>query len=178
MHDFNHNVTGHLLCPMDYNWKDEIHHVAILDSHSDFLVTSDSWLAFLYEGEKYDLKDPRKGLFKNLLLLKVAFKHIFMLLSSAFKTDIQCEHIAQTKGQYKLDECHTHSHIAALLGMKSISPYTIAYIIVQLWFVLLSCGSWWILDGNFNYHDFYNNIISFEHVKTFEDQKFIQDLLF
>ena len=47
------------------------HRAAILDSHPDFLVTSDSWPAFLYEGERFDSKDPRKGLFKNLLLLKV-----------------------------------------------------------------------------------------------------------
>ncbi|KAF8422779.1 hypothetical protein L210DRAFT_3325190, partial [Boletus edulis BED1] len=150
---FNHDVTGCLLCPVDYNWNDATHRAAILDSHPDFLVTSNSWPAFLYEGETYDPKDPRKGLFKNLLLLK-AFKHIFTSPSSALKTDIESEHTTQPKRQCKLNECRTCSDVATLLGMKTISLRAIAYIAVQLCFALSSCGSWRITDGDFNYHCF------------------------
>ncbi|KAF8445724.1 hypothetical protein L210DRAFT_3610352 [Boletus edulis BED1] len=154
---FNHDVTGRLLCPVDYNWNDATHRAAILDSHPDFLVTSDSWPAFLYEGETYDPKDPRKGLFKNLLLLK-AFKHIFTSPSSALKTGAESEHTTLSKRQCKLDECRTRS---------------------DLRFALSSCGSWRIADGDFNYHCFYNNVVSFfECSETAEDKKFTQDLLF
>ncbi|KAI9572485.1 hypothetical protein HD554DRAFT_2036058 [Boletus coccyginus] len=115
---FDHNITGHLLCPVDYNWQDDQHRAGIRDFHPDFLVTVDSWPAFLYEGEKYDPQNPSKGLFKNHLLLKLRF-------------------------------------------------------------ALSNCGSWRIIDGEFNYHHFYNNIIAFfEQAETPKEKKFIQDLLF
>ena len=65
-----------------------------------------------------------------------AFKHIFTSPSSALKTDIEGEHAVQPKRQHKLDECRTRSHIAALLGMKSVSPRAIAYIAVQVSYML------------------------------------------
>ena len=48
----------------------------------------------------------------------------------------------------------------------------------QLRFTLLNCGSWRVLDGEFNYNDFYNNIVLFfERTKTPEEKKFVQNLL-
>ncbi|KAI9454727.1 hypothetical protein HD554DRAFT_2031225 [Boletus coccyginus] len=154
---FDHNITGRLLCPVDYNWQDDQHRAGIRNFHPDFLVTADSWPAFLYEGEKYDPQNPSKGLFKNHLLLK-AFKHIFTSPSSALKMDVEHEPVQQPKRHRKHDERRTRSHLR---------------------FALSNCGSWWIIDGEFNYHHFYNNIIAFfEQAETPKEKKFIQDLLF
>ncbi|KAI5984695.1 hypothetical protein EDC04DRAFT_2549620, partial [Pisolithus marmoratus] len=45
-------------------------------------------------------------------------------------------------------------------------------------FALSSCGAWRVVDGEFNYETFYNNIVDFfEVVETPEDKSIIQELL-
>ena len=85
------------------------------------------------------------------------------------------------------------AHVAARIGMKSVSPHAIAYIAVQVWFpyfirdvmsvlilvfklhfALSSCGTWQITDGEFDYDTFYNNIVDFfESIETLKEKKFI-----
>ena len=77
-----------LLCPVDYNWKNPQyvhfseyrtyslvrncrHRAYIRNYHPDYLVTTDCWPYFLYEKEVYDPEDSTKGLFKNILLIRV-----------------------------------------------------------------------------------------------------------
>ena len=66
-----------------------------------------------------------------------AFKHIFTFPSSDLKADIEGEPIAEPRRHHKVNKCHTHSHITALLGMKSSSPHAIVYIAVQVSYMLL-----------------------------------------
>ncbi|KAG6379161.1 hypothetical protein JVT61DRAFT_11601 [Boletus reticuloceps] len=175
---FDHDLTGRLLCPVDYNWEDDQQRAAICDFHPDFLVTADSWPAFLYEGERYDSQKPTEGLFKNALLLK-AFKHVFTSPTSALKTDIVQKPLPRSEKPQKRDERRTRRPVASKLGMTSISPRAIAYIAVQLRFALSDCGSWRITDGEFNHCDFYNNIIAFfENTGTADRKTTIQDILF
>ena len=132
-----------------------------------------------------------------------AFCHIFTSPSSA-----DCEDVAddtneedQTpmepplKRQRGSNEKHSRAHVAALIGMKAVSPRAIAYTAVQvsiirnirarfllimskLCFALLSCNSWRIIDEDFDYAKFYNNImIFFEDVHTTQDKKAISKLL-
>ena len=109
---------------------------------------------------------------------------------------------SRLKKRQKHDERRTRSHIASLLGMKSVCPCAIAYIAVQvslpfligvpslhkhlpwccilfqLHFALSSCGAWQVVDGEFNYNDFYNNTVDFfEDSETPDEKKVIQDLL-
>ncbi|KAI6009995.1 hypothetical protein BKA83DRAFT_4504113 [Pisolithus microcarpus] len=170
---FDHEVTGCLLCPVDYDWHDPNHRKKICDYHPDFLVTAHSWPTFLYENEKFDLNRPSNGLFKGRLLVK-AFKQIFMSPTSILKMDNEPH---PTKRQ-RHDEQRTHSHVASLLGMKSVSPRAVAYVAVQLRFTLSDCGSWWVVDGEFNYEEFHYNIVDFfEDAETPGDKKIIRELL-
>ena len=88
---FEHSITGSLLCPIDYNWGDErcdkLHWScstsadevyrsssipqSIWNGHPDFVVTADSWPAFLYPHAKADPDDMEHGLFQSALLVKV-----------------------------------------------------------------------------------------------------------
>lgn len=43
----------------------------IRDGHPEFVVSEDSWPAFLYPNAKCDPDDVEKGLFKSAILLKV-----------------------------------------------------------------------------------------------------------
>ncbi|KIM65580.1 hypothetical protein SCLCIDRAFT_112399 [Scleroderma citrinum Foug A] len=175
---FDHDITGHLLCPVDYDWNNPHHRAAICDYHPEFLVTAYSWPTFLYENGRYDPNRPSNGLFKGALLVR-AFKHIFTSPTSALKMNLESNGARlPLKKRQKYDEQRTRCHVASLVGMKSVCPRAITYIAVQLRFALSSCGSWRIVDGEFNYDDFYNNIIDFfENTGTAGEKKVIQDLL-
>ncbi|KAF8142052.1 hypothetical protein EV363DRAFT_1291948 [Boletus edulis] len=114
---------------------------------------------------------------KSYIWILKAFKYIFTSPTSATKMDEKDDGQGEQK-RFRREGCRTRSHVAALLGMKSVRPRAIAYIAVQLQFVLSNCGSWNLIDGEFNYQDFYYNIISyFENVETPEEIKKISDLL-
>ncbi|KAG8212833.1 hypothetical protein J3R82DRAFT_11133 [Butyriboletus roseoflavus] len=88
-HGFNHDVTGRLLCPVDYNWEDASVRAAIRNYHPDFLVMAFSWPRYLYENGVYDPKNPSKGLFKGGLLLKVWFYSDIKLDTPSEKGSLQ-----------------------------------------------------------------------------------------
>ncbi|EGO30761.1 hypothetical protein SERLADRAFT_404788 [Serpula lacrymans var. lacrymans S7.9] len=80
---FENRTTGSLLCPIDYDWSDNVVQKNVRECHRDFLVTADSWPTFLYESpSEYNQEDPDCGLFQSSLLLKT-FKLIFTSPSSA-----------------------------------------------------------------------------------------------
>ena len=71
-------------------------------------------------------------------------------------------------------ERRTRTHVAGLLGMTKVAPWSIAYVAVQvraqsfqrlcshlqqLQFALSSCGSWRLVDNLFDHTKFYHNII-------------------
>ncbi|KAL4073617.1 hypothetical protein J3A83DRAFT_4370904 [Scleroderma citrinum] len=168
-HGFYHDTTAWLICSVDYNWSNPQHRASIHDYHPDYPVTTDCWPYFLYRNEHYNPKNPVKGFFKNTLLVK-AFKHIFTFPSSTNFDSVPDD--TDNKAQASTseppskhqkgpgDKCSC-THVASLLGMKSVFPCVIAYTAVQLWFTLSSCTSWHVIDDNFDYGAFYYNIITF-----------------
>ncbi|KIM63735.1 hypothetical protein SCLCIDRAFT_116469, partial [Scleroderma citrinum Foug A] len=138
---------------------------------------------FLYKNEQYDPEDPVKGLFKNVMLMQ-AFKHVFTSPSSVDSENVVSETDQEDckpplKCQKGSNEKCNQSHVAALLGMKSVSPHVIAYIAVQLCFALSICNCWCIINEDFDYQKFYSNIILFlEGVCTMQEKKEISNLLF
>ncbi|KAI6146256.1 hypothetical protein BKA82DRAFT_4330403 [Pisolithus tinctorius] len=159
-HGFYHDTTAQLICPVDYDYF-----------HPDYLVTADCWPYFLYKNKEYDPENLVRGLFKNAMLIQ-AFKHIFTSPSSADSETVLDDTDLEDQIQ---------AHVAMLLGMKSICPHAIAYTVVQLsklHFTLSSCNSWCIVDEDFDYEKFYNNMITFfKDVHTPQEQVEISDLL-
>jgi hypothetical protein len=126
-------------------------HTQIRDGHQDFIVTADSWPAFLYPNTKGNIDNIELGLFRNAILLKVrvctswflvttplsqAFKFIFTLPSSAQDIEGQEDvelHIPSSKKRSRRNQkAPTRGHVAGLLGMKSVTPRAIAYVAVQV----------------------------------------------
>ncbi|KAI6042113.1 hypothetical protein EDC04DRAFT_2564616, partial [Pisolithus marmoratus] len=68
---FYHDATAWSICLVDYDWSNPKHRENICNYHPDYLVTADCWPFFLYKDEHYDPENPVKGLFKNMLLMKV-----------------------------------------------------------------------------------------------------------
>ncbi|KAG0694654.1 hypothetical protein DFH29DRAFT_1006133 [Suillus ampliporus] len=179
---FIHNTTGMLLCPVEYMWSLTSTKEKIRDRDSDFLVTAYSWLAFLYKDYSFDSANIEKGLFRSTLLLK-AFKHVFTSPSSAKEidgngngADVITAH--QRHRRSSENDAANRSHVANIIGMKTVTLRTIAYTACQLRFALSSVNSWRSVDGDFDYYDFYNNIVDFfEVVPGTDAQACITELL-
>ncbi|KAJ7764937.1 hypothetical protein B0H16DRAFT_432452 [Mycena metata] len=67
---------GHLLCPTEYDWLDEITRSSIREGNPEYAVTAGSWWNGLYPNGKCDPDDPEKGLFRGHLLI-MTWKFIF-----------------------------------------------------------------------------------------------------
>ena len=136
------------------------------------------------------------------MIVLQAFKHIFTSPSSADSEDVvddtdqEDETEPPPKRRRGSSEKRSRAYIAALIGMKSVSPRAIAYTAVQvsivtgktkkdfteienkLRFALSSCNSWRVVDEDFDYDKFYHNITTFfEGVHTAQDKSFISKLL-
>jgi hypothetical protein len=121
----------------------------IRDGHPDFIVTADSWPAFLYPHGKASQEDVEHGLFQSAILVKVcgslsilsfifqnpqAFKFIFTSPTSAMdinsENDIENQALRPLK-RAKSNKAPTRGNVASLLGMRSVTPRSIAYVAVQ-----------------------------------------------
>ncbi|KAF8141768.1 hypothetical protein EV363DRAFT_1392202 [Boletus edulis] len=159
----DHDVTGCLLCPIEYDWNNAKVRKNICERHPQFLVTEGSWPRFLYDTEcQYNPNNIEKGLFKSTFLLKT-FKLIFTLPTSAQEVNVS-EHAEMQnmcRCMRSLTDRSTCSHMASLIGMHSVRPRVIAYAAVQLRFSLSSLMSWRIIDGDFDTRSFYENIVEY-----------------
>ncbi|KAG1787335.1 uncharacterized protein HD556DRAFT_1448824 [Suillus plorans] len=172
---FYNDVTGGLLCPVDYDWSNPTVRASIQDYHPDHRITACSWPSFLYEDGGYDPQNPTKGLLKGKLLIK-AFKRVFTSPSST--DEEQPVDSARSAHNRNSGERRTRRDVATLLDMRSVQPRAIAYVSVQLRFALSSSGSWRIIDDEFNNQEFYDNIVDYlELPPTPEAAKEIDDLL-
>ncbi|KAH7924422.1 hypothetical protein BV22DRAFT_1013313, partial [Leucogyrophana mollusca] len=156
-----HDVTGHLLCPVDYNWDDAEVRGKIRERDPSFLVTADSFPRFLYDtGHEYNPRHIEEGLFKSTLLLKT-FLLIFTSPTSAQEVTAANQPPQPQQPGRRSDRVSTRSHVASLIGMRSVTPRAIAYAAVQLRFALSSVSSWRTVDGDFDYSEFYNLIVDY-----------------
>ncbi|KAG1806937.1 uncharacterized protein HD556DRAFT_1428935 [Suillus plorans] len=177
---FVHNITGKLLCPVEYTWSLNLTKEKIRDRDPDFLVMAYSWPAFLYTDYTFDSSNIEKGLFHSALLLK-AFKHLFTSPSSAKEVEGDGNGanaiMASQRRQTSESNAATRSHMANIIGMKMVTLRSIAYTACQLHFSLSNVNSWWSVDGDFDYYVFYNIVDFFEVAPGIDAQAHIKELL-
>ncbi|KAI6037750.1 hypothetical protein EDC04DRAFT_2570747, partial [Pisolithus marmoratus] len=159
---FNHEITGKLLCPIDYDWSKAD---AIREFQPNFCITAHSWPSFLYADGDYDLTRPAKELFKGKYLV-MAFQCIFTSPGSA-QNELNSRNIPQAS-QPKRITWKTHCHVARLLKMNTVqlcmvqcSSTANSCMQNQLHFALSSCSSWMVVDEDFNHEEFYHNIVDY-----------------
>ncbi|TEB22596.1 hypothetical protein FA13DRAFT_1798685 [Coprinellus micaceus] len=133
---FHHPRTGELLCPVNFDWKDEKSPVATLSRQ----VTV--WPRFLYRYFEYDPKDPWNGLLRSSLLV-MAYKHIFTSPSSV--------HGGASKA--------TRSSNARIHGMTSVTVASLAYVATQVRFALSDSPSFCRTDLITDSEYFYNLVV-------------------
>src|ERR1700683_4193124 len=120
----------------------------IRDGHPDYIVTAHSWPTFLYVGNKCNADDIEEGLFRNGMLVKVslatssdfvwhtkrsqAFKYLFTSPTSANDDASPNDALQPSAKRAKRNLGATRSHVASLIGMRSVTPRAIAYVAVQV----------------------------------------------
>ncbi|KAF8437720.1 hypothetical protein L210DRAFT_3546765 [Boletus edulis BED1] len=160
---FDHDLTGSLLCPIDFNWLDIPIRTAIRDYHPRYAVTAHMWPSFLYAKGRGDPESPSEGLFKGELLVR-AFRCIFTSPGSS-RREIENDAAIEPQGPPSKRQ-RTRCDVAGLLKMRSVQPRAIAYIAVQVRFALSSNAFWTLKDDNFDYEIFYHNIVDWFELPT------------
>ncbi|KAG2139096.1 uncharacterized protein EDB93DRAFT_1090307 [Suillus bovinus] len=94
-----------------------------------------------------------------------AFKAIFTSPSSAKEVsgDGDGANVIENNRRAKKDFSgkKVKTHVAQIIKMQKVSPCSIAYVACQLQFSLLSVNSWHSVDGDFDYVQFWCNIVDF-----------------
>ncbi|KAF9472387.1 hypothetical protein BDN70DRAFT_938233 [Pholiota conissans] len=138
---FHHPATASLLCPLKYPDTQETYNQI---KAGKLPVTATLLPRFLFPDRSvYDPTDIAKDLLTGHVMLRAA-KHIFQGPSSAL----------EEPGAHRGKQGN-----AALSGITSMTPYTIAYVAMQVRFTLSSTGSWTAKDGAFSYAEFYWHIV-------------------
>ncbi|KAG1853508.1 hypothetical protein F4604DRAFT_1686312 [Suillus subluteus] len=61
----------------------------------------------------------------------------------------------------QLNQAKVKMCMASIIGMRKVTPRSIAYVVSQVRFTLSSISSWHSVDSNFDYEAFWNNVVDF-----------------
>ncbi|KAG1876098.1 hypothetical protein C8R48DRAFT_669300 [Suillus tomentosus] len=137
---FVNDACGQLLCPTELDWNNPTVKAGIRDRVEGHIVTEMSWPVFLYQGYTADANNLEEGLFKSRLLVQ-AFKAIFTSPSSAKEVagDGDGANIIENNRRAKRDISgkRVKTHVAQIIKMHKVSPWSIAYVACQLRFAFI-----------------------------------------
>ncbi|KAJ3979492.1 hypothetical protein F5890DRAFT_1558657 [Lentinula detonsa] len=175
---FRHDLTGRLLCPIDFDWDDLMIRVEIRAVGRRSVVKDSTvpfFLPFLYHDEAGDVQSPLKGWLQGPLLVKMVVL-LFKSASSVGKEIADIEIINESSddenvspqplpgpgasGRSGKRRKSTKKTVSQLWNVTSVSPRMIAYAATLLRFIL-SDGPAWGADDSFPYESFYNAIVDF-----------------
>ncbi|KAF4598353.1 hypothetical protein EYR38_006755 [Pleurotus pulmonarius] len=165
---FYHELTGRLLCPIEYDWSDPDVRQRIrsyeLDCHSSFFVNC------LYKAGKGDPDAVEEGFLRNGYLVKT-YQRIFTSPSSSrgAADNIENDEPLPAPDADGQDKKASKKCIAQALGMSSVTPRSIAYAAVMLHFNLTNASHWVLTHNNFNYEAFYKSIVDYLEVPGDEE---------
>ncbi|KAG1846262.1 hypothetical protein F4604DRAFT_1688468 [Suillus subluteus] len=159
----NHPILASFLCPISqlavFNGDKVEGQKKLLNGKIAMFVNN--FPAFLWSreppGRDYDDEAMAEGLLWGYLLERV-MRHIFTGPSTALGNDSRA----------------TPSCNAVLHDMTTVEAEHIAYGCVQVRFGISSCNKWAEIDGQFNYREFYYNIIDF--IRDGGDKDWVEDL--
>ncbi|KAG2124317.1 hypothetical protein BD769DRAFT_1358979 [Suillus cothurnatus] len=143
---FMSDACGKLLCPAEWRWEDPVVKAGVRDRTTAFIVSENSWPSFMYENYEADSKNLERGLFKSKLLL-IAFqglKAIFTSPSSANEVDSEGDGADIIENNRRARRRSNQGKVKTCIR-----------------FALSNLTSWRTVDGDFDYHLFWNNVVDF-----------------
>ncbi|KAG1748883.1 uncharacterized protein EDB91DRAFT_1244693 [Suillus paluster] len=161
---FINDACGKLLCPAELDWNSPVTKAGIRDRSEGYIMTDLSFPAFLYERYTANLDNLEEGLFKGKILVQ-GYKAVFTSPSSAKNTEGDGDGADVIENNRRAKKTawgiKVKKHVAQIIKMEKVTPCSIAYIACKVQFVLSSVMSWWTVDGDFNYIQFWQSIVDF-----------------
>ncbi|KAG6818922.1 hypothetical protein H0H93_000271 [Arthromyces matolae] len=169
-----HDMTGMLLCPIEYDWNDLDVRANLRGATEGFDISSSFYVRALYKSRRGDPENVEEGFLRSSLLIKT-YSAIFMSPSSA-------NHVADEDDDENISPSSsskaTKCNVAQKLNLESVTPRSIAYAAVMLLFSLTDAPQWKPVYNGFSYEHFYNFIIDFfEDVQGLEAKARVKALL-
>lgn len=170
-----HDATGKLLCPIDFDWDDPTIRARLRNCEEGYDINSSYFLRCLYQSGTGNINDVEDGFLKSGLLVKV-FKHIFTSPSSANASVEASENIsignpAGARSTHKAKRA-TRKDVSGCLHMnEKVTPRAIAYAAVQLVFALSDAPHWTAVHNGFDYRSFYYFVVDVFEVSADQSSK-------
>ncbi|KJA27916.1 hypothetical protein HYPSUDRAFT_130887, partial [Hypholoma sublateritium FD-334 SS-4] len=160
-----HDVTGRLLCPAEFDWTDLVVRAKLRACDDAFDWLSSYHARCFYTNYKANADQLESGYLMSALLVQV-FKAIFTSPSSAKGVPDEEE------GNENMPPARLQKTASGKRGLRrnvaskvqlngKVTPRSIAYAAVQLHFNLQTAASWASVYGGFDYQGLSNYIVDF-----------------
>ncbi|KAF5382538.1 hypothetical protein D9615_002822 [Tricholomella constricta] len=158
---FQHDTTGGLLCPIEFNWDDPEVRAKLRACEEGFDMSSSYFVRCFYKGGKGDAQNVEEGFLRGFLLVK-AYSLVFTSPSSANRVIDDADENENTAppGSTSLSKATKYS-VAQKLNLNAVTPRSIAYVAVLLHFSLTDAPHWKSTFNNLSYELMYNFIVDF-----------------
>ncbi|KAG1765296.1 hypothetical protein EV702DRAFT_981610 [Suillus placidus] len=140
---FISDACGRLLCPAELDWNSPDVKAGIRDQSEGHIVTDLSFPAFLYEKYTANPDNLEDGLFKGRILVQ-AYKAVFTSPSSAKDVEGDGDGADVIKNNRRANKAFSEIKVKK-----------------HVRFSLSSVTSWRLVDGDFDYVQFWRNIVDF-----------------
>ncbi|KAJ3803635.1 hypothetical protein F5876DRAFT_71289 [Lentinula aff. lateritia] len=107
------DITGCLLCPVEFDWKDPIVHAAVRTFNSKYNFASSAHAHCFYKDKEFDLDDLDKGFLQSYLLIQV-YRLMFTSPSSTKDQPQDVENLPASKKK-KTTAINCHGNIAQII---------------------------------------------------------------
>ncbi|KAE9383353.1 hypothetical protein BT96DRAFT_1036140 [Gymnopus androsaceus JB14] len=179
------NITGRLLCPVEFDWDNPTLTIFLL---IEFVLPFVIWRRDLislalrarcfYKGSEYNATDLDEGFLQSHLLLQV-YCVIFTLPSSTKEQSNDVENLPPAKKSKKAKKTMTtRGDVAEILHMTEVTPCSIAYAAIHLHFALSDASQWRRSHNGYNYQSLWSYVVDvFEDPIDEEAEKHAKELL-
>ncbi|KAJ3924854.1 MAG: hypothetical protein NXY57DRAFT_1079059 [Lentinula lateritia] len=169
---FKHNLTGKLLCPVEYDWSDSVVRAKI--RNKEIKTNTSFFIRAFYRGEEGNPNNVEEGFLRSTLLVQT-WRQIYRASGSISEDEIPSSQTDRSNASAPVPQSNkarssTKQSLAELYGLNQVTPRTIAYSCVLLRFSL-SHAKKWGQDRSFNYKGLYNEIVDYFEAADPEDEE-------
>ncbi|KAJ3932396.1 MAG: hypothetical protein NXY57DRAFT_1038458 [Lentinula lateritia] len=169
------DITGRLLCPVEFDWKDPIVRAAVRAFGPKYDFASSARARCFYKDEEFDPDDLDKGFLQSYLLVQV-YRLMFTSPSSTKDQPEDVENLPASKKK-KTTATNCRGNVAQIIHMNDVKPRSIAYAAIHLHFALNDAPHWAESHMGYNYLDLWNFIVNFFEDPEDEEEKQPKELL-
>ncbi|KAJ3996532.1 hypothetical protein F5050DRAFT_1807642 [Lentinula boryana] len=155
------DITGCLLCPVQFDWDDIEVRAAVQKFDKDFDFATHTHARCFYWDDRVNPDDLDEGFLQSHLLLQV-YRTIFTSPSSTSDRSADPENLPPSS-KFQRTATH-HADVSQKMHMSKVTPRSIAYAAIHigiLHFGLTDASSWNARYLGYSYQDLWNFIVDF-----------------